>query len=74
MSRPSELTPEMMETVRQLTLTQARRVTTAREATLKAEIEEINKRQSEIEEKMRQLLSSQSNHGYGWMIDFFSDD
>lgn len=34
----------------------------ARETVLKIEIEEMKKRQSEMDEQMRQFLSSQSNH------------
>lgn len=53
----------MMETVRQLTIIEARRDKVAREATLKAEIEKMKKIQYEIEEQMRQFLSLQSNLG-----------
>ncbi|KAI5419303.1 hypothetical protein KIW84_043466 [Lathyrus oleraceus] len=42
-SRPTQLTHEMMETVRQLALTEARRETAEREAALKAELEEMKK-------------------------------
>ena len=54
-SRPPELTPEMLETVRQLALSEARGEAEAREAALKAEMEEMRNRQNaEIEEMKRQ--------------------
>ncbi|XP_050890150.1 uncharacterized protein LOC127095512 [Lathyrus oleraceus] len=61
-SRPTQLTPEMMETVRQLALTEARRETAEREAALKAELEEMKKRQHDMEEQMRQFMQSMSRN------------
>lgn len=68
-SRPTQLTPEMMETVRQLALTEARRETAEREAALnereaavKAELEEMKKRQLDMEEQMRQFMQSMSRN------------
>lgn len=43
-------------------LTEARRETTEREAALKAKIAKMKKRQSEMEEQIRQILFLQTNH------------
>lgn len=61
-SRPTQLTPEMMETVRQLALTEARRETAEREAALKTELEAMKKRQLDMEEQMRQFMQSMSRN------------
>lgn len=65
-SRPPQLTSEMLETVRLLALTEARRELAQREAALKAQmevqqrqIETMMKRQADMEKMMRQFMQSQ---------------
>ena len=58
-SNPPQLSPEIMETIRQLALSEARRESEQREASLKAQLEEqqrlMQQQQSQMELQQRQM-------------------
>ncbi|KAI5438139.1 hypothetical protein KIW84_024038 [Lathyrus oleraceus] len=67
-SHPPQLTPGMLEIVRQLALTEVRRELAQRETALKIQmeaqqrqIEAMTKRQADMEKMMRQFMQSQEN-------------
>lgn len=67
-SHPPHLTPEMLEIVRQLVLTETRRELTQRKATPKAQmetqqcqIEAMTKRQADMKKMMRKFMQSQGS-------------
>ncbi|XP_058765319.1 uncharacterized protein LOC131638793 [Vicia villosa] len=51
-SRPAQLSPQVMETIRQLALTEARRESEQREAALKAQMDEKAQRQAALKAQM----------------------
>lgn len=63
-----------METVWQLALTLARRKTVQREVAINAQMEEMKKKQIEMEAIMQQLISEQGNQINNSMGDDVDDD